>query len=43
MGLRPVRWCSDKRGWLYIGSESGVFGLDTDHHRRQRASSSRAR
>ena len=25
---RPVRWCSDKRGWLYIGSESGVFGLD---------------
>ena len=20
MGLRPVRWCSDKRGWLYIGS-----------------------
>ena len=29
MGLRPVRWCSDKRGWLYIGSESGVFGLDS--------------
>src|SRR5262249_26442272 len=28
MGLRPVRWCSDTRGWLYIGSESGVFGLD---------------
>ncbi len=28
MGLRPVRWCSDQRGWLYIGSESGVFGLD---------------
>ena len=28
MGLRPVRWCSDDRGWLYIGSESGVFGLD---------------
>jgi glutamate synthase domain-containing protein 2/glutamate synthase domain-containing protein 1/glutamate synthase domain-containing protein 3 len=28
MGLRPVRWCSDKRGWLYIGSETGVFGLD---------------
>ncbi len=28
MGLRPVRWCADKRGWLYIGSESGVFGLD---------------
>jgi glutamate synthase (ferredoxin) len=28
MGLRPVRWCSDRRGWLYIGSESGVFGLD---------------
>ena len=28
MGLRPVRWCSDKRGWLYIGSESGVFALD---------------
>jgi glutamate synthase domain-containing protein 2/glutamate synthase domain-containing protein 1/glutamate synthase domain-containing protein 3 len=28
MGLRPVRWCSDNRGWLYIGSESGVFGLD---------------
>lgn len=28
MGLRPVRWCSDHRGWLYIGSESGVFGLD---------------
>ena len=19
MGLRPVRWCADKRGWLYIG------------------------
>ena len=36
MGLRPVRWCSDKRGWLYIGSESGVFGLDIDHDRRQR-------
>jgi glutamate synthase domain-containing protein 2/glutamate synthase domain-containing protein 1/glutamate synthase domain-containing protein 3 len=29
MGLRPVRWCSDKRGWLYIASESGVYGLDT--------------
>ena len=29
MGLRPVRWCSDKRGWLYIGSESGVYGLET--------------
>ena len=29
MGLRPVRWCSDKRGWLYIASESGVFGLET--------------
>jgi glutamate synthase (ferredoxin) len=29
MGLRPVRWCSDRRGWLYIASESGVFGLDT--------------
>ena len=28
MGLRPVRWSSDTRGWLYIGSESGVFGLD---------------
>ncbi|HJZ92761.1 MAG TPA: glutamate synthase-related protein [Gemmataceae bacterium] len=28
MGLRPVRWCADKRGWLYIGSESGVFGID---------------
>lgn len=28
MGLRPVRWCSDNKGWLYIGSESGVFGLD---------------
>jgi glutamate synthase domain-containing protein 2/glutamate synthase domain-containing protein 1/glutamate synthase domain-containing protein 3 len=28
MGLRPVRWCSDKRGWLYIGSESGIYGLD---------------
>jgi glutamate synthase domain-containing protein 2/glutamate synthase domain-containing protein 3/glutamate synthase domain-containing protein 1 len=28
MGLRPVRWMSDKRGWLYIASESGVFGLD---------------
>src|SRR5262249_38170636 len=23
-----VRWCSDKRGWLYISSESGVFGLE---------------
>ncbi|MBX3400535.1 MAG: hypothetical protein KF873_17510 [Gemmataceae bacterium] len=28
MGLRPVRWCADQRGWLYIGSETGVFGLD---------------
>jgi glutamate synthase domain-containing protein 2/glutamate synthase domain-containing protein 1/glutamate synthase domain-containing protein 3 len=28
MGLRPVRWFSDTRGWLYIASESGVFGLD---------------
>ena len=28
MGLRPVRWCTDKRGWLYVGSESGVFGID---------------
>jgi glutamate synthase domain-containing protein 2/glutamate synthase domain-containing protein 1/glutamate synthase domain-containing protein 3 len=28
MGLRPVRWCSDNRDWLYIASESGVFGLD---------------
>ena len=27
MGLRPVRWSADARGWLYIGSESGVFGL----------------
>ena len=29
MGLRPVRWSADKRGWLYIASESGVFGVDT--------------
>ena len=29
MGLRPVRWSADKRGWLYIASESGVFGLDS--------------
>jgi len=28
MGLRPVRWCSDHRGWTYICSESGVFGVD---------------
>lgn len=28
MGLRPVRWSADKRGWLYIGSETGVFGVD---------------
>ncbi len=28
MGLRPVRWFSDQRGWLYIASEGGVFGLD---------------
>jgi glutamate synthase (ferredoxin) len=28
MGLRPVRWCTDKRGWLYVASESGVFGID---------------
>lgn len=27
MGLRPVRWCSDKRGWMYIGSESGIYGV----------------
>jgi len=30
MGLRPVRWFSDQRGWLYIASESGVFGLDNN-------------
>jgi glutamate synthase (ferredoxin) len=29
MGLRPVRWFSDQRGWLYIASESGVFGIET--------------
>lgn len=29
MGLRPVRWCADQRGWLYIASESGVFGIET--------------
>jgi glutamate synthase domain-containing protein 2/glutamate synthase domain-containing protein 1/glutamate synthase domain-containing protein 3 len=29
MGLRPVRWFSDQRGWLYIASESGVFGVDS--------------
>lgn len=29
MGLRPVRWSADRRGWLYIASESGVFGVDT--------------
>ncbi|MCZ2341189.1 MAG: hypothetical protein LC104_05255 [Bacteroidales bacterium] len=29
MGLRPIRWSADKRGWLYIASESGVFGLDS--------------
>lgn len=29
MGLRPVRWFSDQRGWLYIASESGVFGLES--------------
>jgi glutamate synthase domain-containing protein 2/glutamate synthase domain-containing protein 3 len=29
MGLRPVRWSADKRGWLYIASESGVFGVDS--------------
>lgn len=28
MGLRPVRWYSDKRGWLYVASEVGVFGVD---------------
>jgi glutamate synthase domain-containing protein 2/glutamate synthase domain-containing protein 1/glutamate synthase domain-containing protein 3 len=28
MGLRPVRWFSDQRGWLYIASESGVFGVE---------------
>jgi glutamate synthase domain-containing protein 2/glutamate synthase domain-containing protein 1/glutamate synthase domain-containing protein 3 len=28
MGLRPVRWCTDERGWLYVASESGVFGVD---------------
>jgi glutamate synthase domain-containing protein 2/glutamate synthase domain-containing protein 1/glutamate synthase domain-containing protein 3 len=28
MGLRPVRWSADKRGWLYIASESGVFGVE---------------
>lgn len=28
MGLRPVRWLADQRGWLYIGSESGVYGVD---------------
>src|SRR5262249_58287260 len=29
MGLRPVRWFADQRGWTYIASESGVFGLDS--------------
>jgi glutamate synthase (ferredoxin) len=29
MGLRPVRWCADDRGWLYIGSESGIYGLES--------------
>ncbi|MEZ6142976.1 MAG: glutamate synthase-related protein [Zavarzinella sp.] len=29
MGLRPMRWCADRRGWLYISSESGVFGVET--------------
>src|SRR5262249_19568143 len=29
MGLRPVRWFSDRRGWLDVASESGVFGLDS--------------
>ncbi len=28
MGLRPVRWYSDVRGWLYIASECGVYGID---------------
>lgn len=28
MGLRPVRWSRDRRGWLYVASESGVFGID---------------
>jgi glutamate synthase domain-containing protein 2/glutamate synthase domain-containing protein 1/glutamate synthase domain-containing protein 3 len=28
MGLRPVRWFADRRGWTYVASESGVFGLD---------------
>lgn len=28
MGLRPVRWQTDDRGWLYLGSESGIFGLE---------------
>jgi glutamate synthase domain-containing protein 2/glutamate synthase domain-containing protein 1/glutamate synthase domain-containing protein 3 len=28
MGLRPVRWFADQRGWLYLASESGVFGVD---------------
>jgi glutamate synthase domain-containing protein 1 len=29
MGLRPVRWCADDRGWLYVGSESGIYGLES--------------
>ena len=43
MGLRPVRWCADKRGWLYIGSESGVFGLDNGRPSWPAGSCSRGR
>ena len=39
MGLRPVRWCSDKRGWLYIGSRVGRLRPRQHHDRRQRAAS----
>ena len=43
MGLRPVRWCADDRGWLYIGSR--VRRLRPRHRPRSSpaASSSRGR
>ena len=43
MGLRPVRWCSDKRGWLYIGQRVGRVRPRHDRPSSPAASSSRGR
>ena len=43
MGLRPVRWCSDKRGWLYIGSRVRRLRPRHDQPSSPAASFNRAR